>query len=170
MTRDEIKNLIVRKALEYGIDPAWAIAQLTAESNLNPKAVGPPTRYGRAKGLAQFIDTTWAEWGRGSPFDPEAAVDAYMRYMKYLIGKFGSYELAAAAYNAGPGNVQRYGGIPPFKETQGYLERIKNLINTTTVSVARGDTITPKIEFVDDKTKLALGVAVLIVLWAILRG
>jgi len=128
MTRDEIKQLIAERARAYGIDPAWAIAQLTAESNLNPNAVGPQTRYGQAKGLAQFLDSTWAQYGQGSPFDPVQAVEAYMRYMSDLLRRYGGdYIRATAAYNAGPGNVDRYGGVPPFPETRNYIARIQRL-------------------------------------------
>lgn len=85
-------------------------AQLLAESSMNPKAVSPVG----AKGLAQFMDATWAEWGNGEdPTNPEAAIDACIRYMKWLYGRFEGvpepdrYMFALAAYNAGIGNVQK---------------------------------------------------------------
>lgn len=85
-------------------------AQLLAESSMNPKAVSPVG----AKGLAQFMDATWAEWGNGEdPFNPEAAIDACIRYMKWLYGRFEGvpepdrYCFALAAYNAGIGNIQK---------------------------------------------------------------
>lgn len=117
-----------------GIDPAMAAAQLQTESAWNPNAIGPPTRFGTAKGLAQFIDSTFSMYGSGSVFDPVQAIRAYGAYMAQLMQDMQPLadssgakvvELAMAAYNAGPGAVQQYGGVPPYPETQNYIVKIK---------------------------------------------
>jgi soluble lytic murein transglycosylase-like protein len=77
-----------------------------------------------ARGIAQFMPATARAYGLANPFDPAAAIDAQGRLMADLLRRFGSVPLALAAYNAGPGAVQRYGGIPPFRETQEYVRRI----------------------------------------------
>ena len=119
-----------------GVDPAIGAAQLEKESSWNPNNVGPPTKYGTAKGLAQFIDSTWAAYGSGSPFDPIAAIEAWGKYMAELMQDvedlaastgIAQLDLALAAYNAGPGAVQAAGGIPSNDETSAYVPRIKEL-------------------------------------------
>lgn len=108
------------------ITPRLLAAQARAESSFNPRAVGPMTKDGTAKGLTQFIDSSWRRWGEGSVFDPNQAIKAQARYMCALTKKYGgSTTLALAAYNAGSGNVSKYGGVPPFRETIGYIQKIQ---------------------------------------------
>jgi soluble lytic murein transglycosylase-like protein len=71
----------------------------------------------------QFMPATARGLGV-QPLDPASAVDGAARYLKDLIGRFGSTSLGLAAYNAGPGNVSRHGGIPPFPETQNYVRNV----------------------------------------------
>ncbi len=125
-TREQTKQAFRDAAARYGLDESLVLAQINQESGFNPNAVGPATRYGTAKGAAQFIDGTWARYGKGgSPFDPVAAADAYARYMTDLLRMFGGdWRLALAAYNAGEGNVKKYKGVPPFKQTQDYVRKI----------------------------------------------
>lgn len=116
---------IYAAADKYGIDRGIALAQIKQESGCNPGAIGPATRYGTAKGMAQFIDSTFAQYGSGSPFDPASALDAWGSYMKDLLAKYGGdYSLALAAYNAGPGAVDKYGGVPPYTQTTNYVAAI----------------------------------------------
>jgi len=108
-----------------GISARLLAAQARQESNFDPKAVGPMTQWGTAKGMSQFIDTTWAQWGHGSPFDPQQAIAAQGRFMCALYAKLGSSTLALAAYNAGPNAVKKYKGIPPYDQTINYVQRIE---------------------------------------------
>lgn len=103
----------------YGVDPALLSAVARAESGYNPAAV---SRAG-ALGLMQIMPATAAGLGV-DPRDPAQAVDGAARYLAAQLERFGSVELALAAYNAGPGAVERYGGIPPYAETQNYVKRV----------------------------------------------
>lgn len=105
-------------ARRYGVPEDLFCAQIQAESGWNPNADN-----GVARGIAQFTDETAAGFGI-DPFDPAQALDAAAKYDRGLYDKFGSWDLAFAAYNAGPGNVEKYGGVPPFEETENYLAKI----------------------------------------------
>lgn len=109
---------------QQGLPAGFLAAIHMQESRGNPNAVGPMTKYGKAKGGFQFIDSTWAKYGHGSVFDLANASPAAAKFLRELLSEFGSVEKAAAAYNAGPGNVKKYGGVPPFKETQGYVKGV----------------------------------------------
>lgn len=100
-------------------------AQLYAESGFNPFASSPAG----AQGIAQFMPGTAHSYGLKDPFDADAAIDAQAHLMSDLLRQFDNKPaLALAAYNAGPGAVQRYGGVPPFAETRGYVSRIMGLL------------------------------------------
>jgi hypothetical protein len=103
----------------YGVSPALLASVAKAESGLNPTAV---SKAG-ARGLMQLMPTTAASLGV-DPFDPAQAVDGAARLLKSHLATFGSTELALAAYNAGPAAVRKYGGVPPFSETQTYVRRV----------------------------------------------
>ena len=77
-----------------------------------------------AQGAMQIMPQTQRELGLTDPFDPEANVLAGCAYLRRQLDRFGSLELALAAYNAGPANVKKYGGIPPFPETRDYVARV----------------------------------------------
>lgn len=126
---EQYREAVEAAAKTAGLPVGVIAAQIQQESNWNPKAKSPVG----AKGLTQFMPGTWDEWGNGKDvFDPFAAIDAQGRYMKHLadfVSDLASNDkekvkFTLAAYNAGPGNVQKYGGIPPFAETQEYVERI----------------------------------------------
>lgn len=110
---------ILKSATEqYGVPYQIGYNLLNTESRFNPKAVSPSG----AQGIAQFMPATAKELGI-DPMNPEQAIPGSMRYLKEQYDRFGSWPLALAAYNAGPGNVEKYGGIPPFKETQEYVPK-----------------------------------------------
>ncbi len=113
--------MIKRIAPDYGIDPRLALAIATLESNLNPYAVSPK----KAQGLMQLIPATSARFNVKKPFDAEQNLRGGLTYLRWLLAYFrGDVILAAAAYNAGEGAVNRHLGIPPFAETRGYVRRI----------------------------------------------
>ncbi|MGY1751732.1 transglycosylase SLT domain-containing protein [Blastococcus sp. SYSU D01042] len=112
-------NLFTSAGARHGIDPALLAAVASVESSFDPGAVSPAG----AQGLMQFMPATAAGLGV-SPLDPASAVDGAARYLTSLTGRFGSTELALAAYNAGPGAVSRHGGIPPYAETQNYVRAV----------------------------------------------
>jgi len=107
-TREQLEQALYTAADSYGIDREIAWRQIKQESGFDPNAVGPPTRYGTAKGIAQFIDSTARDYGLTNPFDPIASLEAYGKYMRALLRMFGGdYAKAVGGYNWGPGNVQK---------------------------------------------------------------
>jgi len=106
-------------ASKYGLPASVLQAVAKEESGFDPKAV---SRAG-AEGLMQLMPSTAAGLGV-DPFDPAQAVDGAARLLSNNLRRFGSLDSALAAYNAGPGAVQEYGGVPPYPETQGYVHRI----------------------------------------------
>ena len=116
-----IAKLIRRHAASYGIDVRVAIAIAMAESNLNADAVSPKN----AQGVMQLIPDTQERFGVTRPFDPESNIRGGLAYLKWLKTRFdGDWSLIAAAYNAGEGAVERFGGIPPYRETEAYVKRV----------------------------------------------
>lgn len=115
----DYRALALDAANRYGIPPDLAMRLLGAESNFNPTAVSPKGAYG----LGQLMPGTAAELGV-DPTDPVQNLDGSMRYLRQQYDEFGSWPLATAAYNAGPGAVRKYNGIPPYRETQNYVAKI----------------------------------------------
>jgi hypothetical protein len=115
---------ISRAAQHWNVGAALLAAQLYQESHFNPFAVSSAG----ARGLAQFTPAAARSYGLSDPFDGEAAIMAQAHLMHDLLAQFGSVPLALAAYNAGAGSVRRYGGIPPFPETQAYVAQILALL------------------------------------------
>ena len=117
----EIARLIRKVAPRYNVDPRLALAIAMAESNLNANAVSPKN----AQGVMQLIPATQERFGVTRPFDAEQNIKGAMAYLRWLEKRFaGDWHLVAAAYNAGEGSVDRYGGIPPYAETQQYVRRV----------------------------------------------
>ena len=112
-------DLFSRAASRYGVDASVLAAVASQESSFNASAVSPAG----AQGLMQFMPATAKGLGRQPP-RPDSAIDGAARYLSSLTKQFGSTELALAAYNAGPGTVSRYGGIPPYPETQNYVRSV----------------------------------------------
>jgi cell wall-associated NlpC family hydrolase len=104
---------------EWDVEPALLAAIAKTESNFNPVAVSPAG----AQGLMQFMPATAREMNV-DPWDPASAIDGAARYMRTSLNQFEDPELAIASYNAGRGAVSRYGGIPPFTETQNYVRKV----------------------------------------------
>jgi soluble lytic murein transglycosylase-like protein len=112
-------ELFQSAAAKHGLPASVLQAVAKHESGFNPRAVSPAG----AQGLMQLMPGTAKGLGV-NPFDPAQAVDGAARILSGNLQKFGSLDKALAAYNAGPGAVQKYGGVPPYAETQGYVRRI----------------------------------------------
>lgn len=115
---------LLRAAARWNVSAALLAAQLMAESNFDPDAGSPAG----AQGIAQFMPSTAAAYGLENPFDPEEAIGAQAHLMSDLIHRFGSPQLALAAYNAGPGPVEACDCVPSIPETQAYVSRILGLL------------------------------------------
>ena len=114
-------SLVQRLSQQYSVDPHLVRAIITVESNFDPRAV---SRAG-AQGLMQLMPDTAARYRVGDPFDPHANIEGGIRYLRDLLRLFPrDLRHVLAAYNAGEGAVQYYGGIPPYPETQRYVERV----------------------------------------------
>jgi soluble lytic murein transglycosylase-like protein len=118
---EQFAQVIDDAAKEQGIDPALVRAIIHAESAFRPGAV---SKKG-AQGLMQLMPATASEMGVINAFDPTQNIRGGTKYLANLLKRYlGDTRLAAAAYNAGPGAVQKYGGVPPYRETQAYVSRV----------------------------------------------
>ena len=113
-------SLISRLGREHSVEPALVKAVIAAESNFDPKAV---SRKG-AQGLMQLMPGTARLLGVEDAFEPEQNVSGGTRYLRKMLTRYGDMSRALAAYNAGPAAVDRYRGIPPYPETQDYVDRV----------------------------------------------
>ena len=119
----QFEPLIARYAAERDVRPDLVRAVIQAESAFNPSALS----HKGAIGLMQLMPATAAELGVTDPYDPAQNIRGGVTYLRQLLDQFdGNEELALAAYNAGPGAVNRYGAVPPFRETRDYIKRIKS--------------------------------------------
>jgi soluble lytic murein transglycosylase-like protein len=117
-TLDQMVNEV---ATRYNVDPQLVRAVIGAESNWNPQAV---SRTG-AQGLMQLVPTTARQLGVRNAFDPRQNIEGGVSYLKMLLERYdGDLDKALAAYNAGPGAVDRAGGVPPIAETRQYVQRV----------------------------------------------
>lgn len=119
--RGQWDDMIQSVSARYGVDPHLVTAVIARESAGNPNAISPKG----AKGLMQLMDGTAGDMGVRSVFSPLDNINGGVRYLKMMLDTFsGNEELALAAYNAGPGAVRRFDGVPPFRETQEYIAAV----------------------------------------------
>lgn len=121
--RKDILQLVQNTSRDYGVDPHLVQAVIAVESNFIPTA---RSKAG-AEGLMQLMPQTQEDMGVQRPFDIEDNIQGGVRYLSQLLDRFPSLELALAAYNAGPRHVQAYSGIPPFPETEHYVQKVLSL-------------------------------------------
>jgi soluble lytic murein transglycosylase-like protein len=120
-------GLFASAAQAYGVPAALLSAVAKQESGYDPRAVSPAG----ARGLMQLMPATARSLGVTNPLDPAQSIDGAARMLRDLTRRFGSTELALAAYNAGPGAVLKYDGIPPYPETQRYVRNVMALMKAT---------------------------------------
>lgn len=118
-------HLIREAAARHGVDPALIKAVIHTESGFNPRA---RSRAG-AMGLMQLMPATARAMGVSNAYDPAQNINGGAKLLAMLQDQFGSLDLALAAYNAGPGNVRKHGGIPPFRETRNYVKKVGDRYN-----------------------------------------
>lgn len=123
MKPEELNAIVQEAAAKYNLDPELIHAVIRAESGGNPRA---RSKRG-AMGLMQLMPETARQLGVKNPWDPRQNVMGGAKYLRQLLDMFdGDLDKALAAYNAGPGTVRRYGGIPPYRETRQYVQRIRS--------------------------------------------
>ena len=121
--RDGVEKIVREAADRHRVDPALVRAVIETESNWNPKAWS----HKGAGGLMQLIPTTAQRYGASDVFDPQQNVDAGVKHLKWLLERYnGNLDLALAAYNAGEGAVDRVHGVPAYRETRDYVQKVQN--------------------------------------------
>lgn len=116
-------EIIAALSEAHGVDPLLVRALIQVESNYKPGARSPRG----AMGLMQLMPSTARTYNLRNPFDPRANIEAGIKHLKSLIDRFAGIEKALAAYNAGEGAVERFNGVPPYRETRNYVTRILSL-------------------------------------------
>ena len=120
-TREELERMATETAERHRVDPVLVRAVIEAESNWDPQAVSSKG----AQGLMQLVPGTADDLGVRDPFDPGQNLDGGVRYLRTLLEKYdGDLDKALAAYNAGAGAVDRNGGVPNYRETRAYVQKV----------------------------------------------
>lgn len=158
----EVHEIIVEKAKEHDLDPLLIHSMIQVESNYNAYATSPKG----AQGIMQLIPATARRFGVSNSYDVRDNISGGVRYLRFLMDLFQNEKLAVAAYNAGEEAVIRYGGVPPYRETQNYVrlvgDRYREAKRTEAPEVAKADsseqpdavTYRPIEEFVDAQGRL----------------
>lgn len=117
----DISQMIQNASAQNGVDPSLISAVIKNESGFNPSATSPVG----AQGLMQLMPGTAAGLGVSNSYDPQQNINGGAKYLRGLLDEFhGSLPMTIAAYNAGPGAVQKYGGVPPYAETKNYVNNV----------------------------------------------
>jgi|JI10StandDraft_1071094.scaffolds.fasta_scaffold50359_5 hypothetical protein len=138
--RPEFDPIIEDASAKFGVAADFIRAIMRIESSYDEFAVSSKG----AKGLMQLMPATARRFGVTNPFDPTQAIMGGTEYLAYLLGLFkGNIELAAAGYNAGENAVLRYGGVPPYRETRNYVQRLRTVLGSSPLVVTAAESRTP---------------------------
>ena len=140
--KTKYNDIIIEAAKQFDVDAALVSAVIKAESDYDPRTVS----HKGARGLMQLMPATARRFGVTNSFDPKQNIHAGTRYLRWLLKTFDdNADLAVAAYNAGEGNVWKYEGVPPFRETVNYINRIaKHIRKAMPAEVASSSSLTLK--------------------------
>lgn len=130
----EIVSMAERHAKAYGLDPKLVQAVIEVESGFKSTAV---SKAG-AEGLMQIMPGTQRDLGVTKPFDPDDNIGGGVKYLRYVVNRFQRLDWALAAYNAGPENVVKHNGVPPFAETQDYVRKVMERYNRLKAQASSG--------------------------------
>ncbi|MGH9594873.1 MAG: lytic transglycosylase domain-containing protein, partial [Bryobacteraceae bacterium] len=140
----DVHSLVRATARSYDVDPLLVESVIQTESAYRTGAVSPKG----AQGLMQLMPATALRFGVSDPFDPKENIEGGVKYLKYLQNLFQDDRLAIAAYNAGEGAVAKYNGMPPYKETVAYVEKVAGKYGKALKNAAP----TPAVEAPDSST------------------